>query len=124
MASWTEYLPPTLQVASVYWVMAICFAARMMCASIPDRSRQPWIIQIIVLTVGCAMAILIIPDSRVYAIGTGIIASALTVQCYDLIFTYFEGKLRSWLGITKLQEPLELPPASTITQPMTDKLFK
>ena len=113
--SWENYLPPSLQLSDIYWTMGACFAVRMMCASIPDKVRTPWLMQLICLVVGVAAALLIFPNTvaRVYAIATGMMGAAFTAQFYDLFFSVLEKKVRGWLGIptpTVPSEPLQLPP--------------
>ncbi len=112
---WTSYLPPTLQISTVYWVIGYCFAVRMMCATIPDKYRTPWLTQLIVLLVGIPAAVMLFPGTvaKVYAVGTGMMGAALCVQFYDIAFTVLEKKVRAWIGVTSgPAEPLEYLPSS------------
>lgn len=109
---WTNFLPPTLQLPVLYFVMAVCVATVCACKTLPEAYRAPWIVQLITMIVGCASTLgLIGLKSVVYALGTGVICSSLSTTFYDLALSAVESKVRLLLGSSSSTPTLtNLPP--------------
>lgn len=116
---WTNYLPPTLQIEVVYWVMGSCIAVRRMAATIPAPYKTPWLMQLLVAVSGIAIALCLFPPTvaKVYAIATGSMSAAIACQFYDIIFAYIENKIRAFFGTPPPQEPVEPTPKTKIENP-------
>lgn len=111
---WTSYLPPTLQISIIWWVIGSCVAIRMMCSTIPDPYRKPWLMQLLALFFGVGIAIYLFPATvaKVYAVATGMMGAAFSIQFYDLVLSWVDSKVRSILGT---------PPTTTPTPESTSK---
>lgn len=116
--SWTEFLPPSLQLSTLYWIIAVCWSVGYFCRNLPLPVRTDLVTRWAVLCAGMETAIWMMPASTAYALGTGLIASTISTLSYDLILGQIEILLTRFAARATQPGPLDLPrPSNNLPQP-------
>lgn len=106
-----DFLPPTLQINEVYWIMAFCIAVITICRTQPKLANKPGLIELITILLGVVGSIALIGSkSMVYAVFTGVISGALSSTFYTLFMGWAQDKISLLLGVKPPKEPLEPEP--------------
>lgn len=117
---WTAYLPAVLQTSTVYWTLGVCWAIiyLLRVPGLPPGLKLELFVRWAVIFAGVVTDIILIPTSKVYAVGSGIILAALAMISYDLVLKTVENRIiaavRFFTG-NPPSEPLSYDPTKNPT---------
>jgi len=94
-------LPAILQWPMVYWTVAVSFGTVCFAKTFPPKWRTPFVTQCTALLVSTLIMLGFVGyKSIIFALGAGMICSALSTTFYDFALSALEAKVRAFFGIS------------------------